>query len=245
MKNKESIPTAKNRKKLIIGDCIFLLVVGPGLFSLGILKPDLFMPRFLWYLALGIGGVWIVFGLYFVFYNILRRREHDCMTLKETLDNLMSNLPQHQIKRATNSVDNEFRYGSGSPDIAAYLQDYSADCYPVDVTKAVACLKCGSEVFTVMLDPNGGVIQVKCESCGHARFLLDSEEYWQESEPHEVSCPKCNGNQFNLSIGLMHRDDGSIKWVYAGCRCVKCSLLGCLADWKMNYGPADEAEKNI
>ncbi|MBN2193608.1 MAG: hypothetical protein JW751_12395 [Polyangiaceae bacterium] len=40
-------------------------------------------------------------------------------------------------------------------------------------------------------------------------------------------------------MGFSHHDDGSIKWVTVGTRCVACGILGVPAEWKIDYEPSD------
>lgn len=134
---------------------------------------------------------------------------------------------------------------AGVPDIAGYLKEYSAEGYPVDTVKPVICPECGSENCRITLDPEEHVIQVSCEPNGHRRLLMDSEEYWDESNPQKLTCPDCGGESFNLSVGLAHRESGEVKWVYLGCRCLKCHAISSPDDWKIDYGPTDAMEANI
>jgi hypothetical protein len=29
-----------------------------------------------------------------------------------------------------------------------------------------------------------------------------------------------------------------VHWLYVGCRCAKCGVLGCMVDWKVAYEPS-------
>jgi hypothetical protein len=51
----------------------------------------------------------------------------------------------------------------------------------------------------------------------------------------------CRKRIFELSVGV-HRyrevDDSisdDVRWIYIGCRCVSCGLVGCYADWKNEF----------
>lgn len=48
-----------------------------------------------------------------------------------------------------------------------------------------------------------------------------------------------SGNEtFNVTVGFSRRDDGEVRWVYLGLRCIEDSVLGCYADWKIDYSPS-------
>ncbi len=126
-------------------------------------------------------------------------------------------------------------------DIAEYLCAYS-DSRNLDV-KPVSCRSCGGSIFLVTGCDDA--VQVKCADCGEQRLLLDSAEYWDDSAHEKWDCAVCGGDRFNLQIGLKRRESGSVKWVYVGCRCEKCRMLGCFTDWKINYEPTTELEENI
>jgi len=41
------------------------------------------------------------------------------------------------------------------------------------------------------------------------------------------------------------RANGQVRWVWLGSRCTCCHTLGSAFDWKIDYEPTDEMEKNI
>ena len=44
---------------------------------------------------------------------------------------------------------------------------------------------------------------------------------------------------FNIGVGFaLFTDSNDIRWSYVGLRCVGCGLLGCVADWKIDYSPS-------
>ena len=43
----------------------------------------------------------------------------------------------------------------------------------------------------------------------------------------------------SIAAGYALRQDGDVRWVRVGCRCVACAMLGCCADWKIDYAPTD------
>lgn len=56
-------------------------------------------------------------------------------------------------------------------------------------------------------------------------------------------CKQCK--QFNVRIGFDRRENGDVRWVYEGERCVNCGTLGSFLDWKIDYGPTAEMEQNL
>lgn len=137
----------------------------------------------------------------------------------------------------------EFWTGNDGADIAEYLRSIP-DCEVSDVAP-VQCSECGGVEFMLESDTNEGAIEVECAKCHHKKLLLDSADFWEDSEPEKVLCPTCGGERFNVGVGFARRETGEVKWVYIGNRCVKCSLLGFCCDWKIDYGPTDEMEKNL
>ena len=108
------------------------------------------------------------------------------------------------------------------------------------------CSECNNTIFSTFVDDEEDAIKVKCNRCGKEKILLDCDDVWEESRPKSVKCPVCKrGKEFNLKVGLIRRDNGSVKWVYIGNRCVNCGVLGFFLDWKIDYEPTDEMENNI
>ena len=137
----------------------------------------------------------------------------------------------------------KFWHGDCPEDIIEYLDGYSEN--QIGKTVLVKCDQCGNDAFTFQVDPDEGAIEVVCASCGKKRLLLDSSKYWDDCSPTKAKCPECKKNQYNLGIGFVYRENGDVKWIYIGNRCTNCGLLGSYADWKINYGPTNEMERNI
>ena len=134
--------------------------------------------------------------------------------------------------------------GDSADDIKEYLEAYSGNS-AIDV-KPILCHSCGSNSLNMRVDCDEDVIQVKCPKCGYKKILLDCEEVWEDSNPRLCKCPVCkNGKEYNIQIGFSRRENGSVKWVYIGNRCINCGVLGSYLDWEVNYEPTDEMENNI
>lgn len=66
--------------------------------------------------------------------------------------------------------------------------------------------------------------------------MLDSAEFVEDADLGEAACP-CGGEIFNVAGGFALRVDGEVRWVYIGLRCVADGILGCCAEWKIDYSP--------
>lgn len=142
-------------------------------------------------------------------------------------------------------IDRTKKYwtGDNAEDINEWLGEYTEidnlDCKPV------VCHNCNGDVFELNVDQDEEAIEVKCVNCGVQKILLDGEEIWEDCEPEVGVCSICKGKSYNVRVGFDRRENGDVKWVYIGNRCVNCGTLGSYVDWKINYGPTDEMEKNI
>lgn len=143
-------------------------------------------------------------------------------------------------------IDRSKKYWTGdSPeDIGQYLRLYAEE--PGLEVKPVVCHGCGGDAFEVRCDANEGVIQVKCAACGAKRVLLDGEDYWEDARPRLRRCRVCKESKtFQVRAGFLRRENGDVRWVYIGERCTACGTLGSFLDWKVDYSPTGEMEKNL
>lgn len=69
-------------------------------------------------------------------------------------------------------------------------------------------------------------------------YLADSAEYADEAELDDCACP-CGGEVFNVGLGFALFDDGDVRWISIGLRCIQDGTLGVYADWKIDYSPTD------
>ncbi|MBQ8599029.1 MAG: hypothetical protein IJ411_02815 [Oscillospiraceae bacterium] len=139
-------------------------------------------------------------------------------------------------------IDKTKKYWSGdcAADIDDYLRAYT-ELPELDV-RPVTC-SCGSDAFTILVDQEEGAVLLKCTHCAEEQFLLDSAEYWPSCQPKAGICRLCKGGEYNVRVGLVRREDGSIQWVYVGNRCTKCGALGSYVDWGIDYESSDEMEE--
>jgi len=126
-----------------------------------------------------------------------------------------------------------FWSGSAIDDIISYLQQYSA--FKISKAILLLCDKCGCSSYGLEYDEDEGVAKVVCLHCGEVSYILDGEEYISEATLSKAKCTICGNRQFNIGVGLILRDNSSIKWVYIAERCTKCTTLGSHVDWKVNY----------
>ncbi len=138
----------------------------------------------------------------------------------------------------------EYWTGDCAEDITEWLQAYTEED-DLEV-RPVICHSCGNDTFEIRCDQDEAAIQVKCTKCHTKKILLDCEEIWEEASPRLRRCPICKiGKSYNVSVGFLRRENGSVKWVYIGNRCTRCGTLGSYLDWKIDYEPTDEMEQNI
>ncbi|MGW2276280.1 hypothetical protein [Streptomyces yangpuensis] len=73
-------------------------------------------------------------------------------------------------------------------------------------------------MFLVLVKVSGA--ERECSCCGSRAFIADSEE-------------------FEAAVAFSLGDDGSVRWVTLGLRCIKDGFCGIYTDWKIDYGPTD------
>ena len=143
-------------------------------------------------------------------------------------------------------IDRSKKYwtGDSAGDISEWLHLYAEE-NALDV-KPVMCHACGGDLFELRVDQNEGAIQVICTACGTKKILLDCGDIWADAKPKRKKCSVCKTSKsFNVKVGFVRRENGSVKWVYIGNRCTECGTLGSYLDWKIDYEPTDEMEQNI
>lgn len=122
-------------------------------------------------------------------------------------------------------------YADGQFDIRSELQRYSADNYPAQHFADAVCV-CGSRHFRLSVDDTEGVAVRHCAVCGHEHPIGDSADYLEDAELEECKCP-CGHGIFELTVGVaLYSESEAVRWLYLGCRCVVCGLVGCYGDWK-------------
>ena len=129
--------------------------------------------------------------------------------------------------------------GDAPSDLDEYVIAFSAESYPAKKVVHARCASCGSDGFAVALDDEEGCAVRTCVSCGEAKAVLDSAEYLDDATLEGAECP-CGGSTFNTAVGFaFYEDSKDVRWVYLALRCTVDGVLGCYADWKIDYSPSE------
>jgi hypothetical protein len=123
------------------------------------------------------------------------------------------------------SIDTSGKWWVGSKpnDIGEFLQAYRSE----DGYRTEAFRMCSSIEFVLEADDNEGTARRTCSKCKAEHFICDSEEHWEDAEPEKWRCVECNSKVTNIGVGfVLYPEDQEVKWLYVGCRCVKCGVLG-------------------
>ncbi|WP_220500131.1 hypothetical protein [Thermomonospora cellulosilytica] len=134
-------------------------------------------------------------------------------------------------------ISGEWWRGENAADLAEYLEELAAGGYRVDRTAEAVCTDCDGRSFRLRADPLEGAVERTCVGCGQVLRMLDSGDFWEDAEPEEVVCP-CGADVFDVVVGFSLHADDEVRWVSVGVRCITDGVLGCCADWKINYGPS-------
>jgi hypothetical protein len=137
------------------------------------------------------------------------------------------------------SIDTSGKWwvGTNPDDIKEYLQAYTSGGHKAHEFRLAKCA-CGSVDFHLDADDAEGVAKRTCSECSQHHFLCDSEEFAEEAEFERWRC-ECGSEITNVGVGFsLRKKEGEIRWLYVGCRCAKCGILGCFAGWKIDYAPS-------
>lgn len=129
----------------------------------------------------------------------------------------------------------QYYYGDTQLDIREELTRFSHEnAYAVDHWADAACA-CGARTFTLLVDDTEGAAVRICASCKAEHPIGDSEDYLEDAELEECECP-CGAGTFEITVGVaLYEGSEDVKWLYLGCRCVKCGLTACYGEWKNEY----------
>jgi hypothetical protein len=141
-------------------------------------------------------------------------------------------------------IQGEYFYGDSQADIPAVLADYSADSYPAERFRVAVCT-CGGTVFRLLLDEDAGVALRTCVVCSNQHAMGDSEAYLEDADPEAREC-LCGADTFEITAGVaLYAGSEDVKWLYIGCRCPACGLIGCYGDWKNEFGGYEELLRRV
>ena len=139
-------------------------------------------------------------------------------------------------------------YATCQQDIADELQNYAAsNSNEIHYFKEIMC-DCENTIFNLHIDDEECVLIRVCNSCEVDHVMLDGEKYLEDATFYQAECT-CTEKEFELSIGIeMYKDNeqlsDTVRWLYMGCRCLKCNLVGCYADWKNEFVGGDKFLNN-
>jgi hypothetical protein len=94
---------------------------------------------------------------------------------------------------------------------------------------------CGASIFRLQLDDEQGSAVRICANCSAEHVMGDSEEYLDQAELEQAECV-CGKDEFEISVGVsLYEGSDDVRWIYIGCRCPACGLVGCFGDWKNEF----------
>jgi len=126
-------------------------------------------------------------------------------------------------------------YGDSQDDIPAELKRYGkANRYEPTVFADARC-SCGGKAFRLRTDEEEGVAVRSCITCAAEHPIGDSAAYLEGASLESHVC-LCDSPDFEITVGLaLYTGSEDIRWLYIGCRCLACGLVGNFADWKNEY----------
>ena len=125
--------------------------------------------------------------------------------------------------------------GDTSEDLQQEMTRFSRlNEYVCDHFVNVVCT-CGSSLFRLYIDEDAGAAVRVCSNCKLERSIGDSDDYLDEAELKKCIC-LCDHEYFEISVGVsLYSNSDDVKWIYIGCRCPKCRILGVYGNWKCEY----------
>lgn len=129
-------------------------------------------------------------------------------------------------------------YGTELADLSDEIVRYSKA--EREATKFIvpAC-PCEGDLFTLRSDDSEGAAERTCCRCGVATLMGDCAEYVAGANLEGHEC-LCGCEKFSLTIGVgLYEASNDVAWVYIGCWCPQCKLIGVFSDWSAEAGDAD------
>ncbi len=128
-----------------------------------------------------------------------------------------------------------YYYGDTSEDLQHEMSRFSRlNEYICDQFLNVVC-SCGNRLFSLYVDEDAGAAVRVCSNCKHQHAIGDSDDYLDEAELERCICV-CDQESLELSVGVsLYSDSDDVKWIYIGCRCPECRIIGVYANWKCEY----------
>jgi hypothetical protein len=129
----------------------------------------------------------------------------------------------------------KYAYGDDQADLRKDMEAFAlARGYQLDHTADAICV-CGGTAFELFLDEDAGVASRVCRACSGEHLIADSADFVDEAECEQSVCV-CGETAFEITIGVsLYRESEDVRWLYVGCRCVACDLVGVYGDWKNEF----------
>lgn len=132
-----------------------------------------------------------------------------------------------------------YYYGTEDADIAVEVIRFSTLNEYIATRFQPATCTCGSADFLLLTDEEEGVGKRICAECRTEVLLGDSADYIEGADIDNHICV-CDEERFGIISGVaLYEDSNDVRWLYIGCRCRRCDLVGVFAHWKCEGGDAD------
>ena len=115
-------------------------------------------------------------------------------------------------------------------DLDEYLTAFAAEGHSVADGLHATCGPCSDAAggFRPVLDDEEGAAVRTCATCGSQIAMLDCADYLEDADLGGAACP-CGHEVFDAAVGFALREDGEIRWVSIGLRCLEDGWLGVYA----------------
>jgi len=142
--------------------------------------------------------------------------------------------------------ERDFWYGTEPKDVEEYVAAWGGSCgEKISKKHIVSCDSCSNDQFQLRYNSNEGIVKVICTNCGAEKWIFDSKENKKGIRLYHKKCSFDKNSTFNIGVGFSYRDTGEVRHVFISERCCKCHVLSSTTDWRINYSPTEEYEKNI
>jgi hypothetical protein len=127
--------------------------------------------------------------------------------------------------------------GDTANDLADFLRESGADGYPVHEVRHSSCDTCSGDVFQVESHIDGSrVVRRTCRRCGGQRYIVDSEDYWDDERAY-ISVCVCEAEDFNVAAGFsLYADGDGVRSLATAERCLACGRIASLREWMIRTG---------
>lgn len=144
--------------------------------------------------------------------------------------------PTRQNVAVTLDKSRQLWRGDDFDDLAEFIRHFEAGGYPVTTVVESRCAECDVRAFHVDIDEEEATRRT-CLGCGAIAFIGESADYWTEDD-HDSCARPCGNEEFAVAVGFAFFNDGEVRWVSVGLRCLKDNTLGVYADTKIDYSPS-------